>query len=173
RSDKVSIGNFVWDDANGNSQADSGEAGIDGITVQLYRDTNGNGVFDPGTDTLVDTTTTSGGGFYQFLDVEPSVAGDATTDYIVAVVKSSVTSKGYVNSSPGGGQNPDTTGDQDQPSGDDGIPVGDYVVSQPFPATLHGQADTGDSGDPAGYSDDSAYMTVDFGFTTEQRHERE
>ena len=165
-SPKVAIGNFVWHDANGNSQADSGEDGIDGVQLKLYRDSDGDGVFDPGSDTEVATATTSNGGFYQFLNVDPSTPGAANTYYFVAVVKSSVPSD-YKYSSDGGAQDPDATGDQDAANGDDGIPVGDYVVSQPFPATLNGQTNTGDSGDPAGYDDDSAYMTVDFGFLTQ------
>ena len=158
-SDKVAIGNLVWNDANGNGQQDSGEDGIDGATVRLYRDANGNGVCEPGSDTEVDSATTSGGGFYQFLGVTPSTS-DATTNYCVAVDKSSVS---YSHSSAGGNHQPDATGDQDQASGDDGVPVGSSVVSQVFPATLHGSV-ANDSGDPADYPDDSSYMSIDFGF---------
>ena len=39
---------------------------ITGITVNLYEDTNGNGVIDAGTDALVATTTTNGSGIYGF-----------------------------------------------------------------------------------------------------------
>ena len=158
----VAIGNLVWHDADGNSQYDAGEAGIEGVTVKLYHDANGNGVPEPdGADgAAVATTTTDGSGIYQFMDVTPSTAGDATTNYFVAVVTNDVKNKGYVNSSTGGNQNPDSNDNTD-----DGIPAGDYVVSQPFAATKGGQSNTSDDGDPAGYADSSAYMTVDFGFT--------
>lgn len=60
------IGDTVWSDANSNGVRDNGEAGISGVTVQLYNDINGNGVYDAGTDTLAATTTTNGSGWYQF-----------------------------------------------------------------------------------------------------------
>jgi len=172
-SPKVAIGNFVWNDANGNSQFDSGETGIDNITMELFRDADGDGVCEPEGDdgSALATTTTSGGGYYQFLSVTPSTIGDATTYYCVAIVKSDVTAAGYAYSSAGGGHNPDATGDHDAADGDDGVPAGSYVVSQPFAATINGQSSTTDSGDPTGYDDDSAYMTVDFGFLTQQQHD--
>ena len=56
-----SIGNFVWKDIDADGIQDSGEVGIDGVTVKLY-DLENN---------LVDTKITSGGGFYNFSDLEP------------------------------------------------------------------------------------------------------
>jgi len=52
---KVSIGDFVWHDLNANGIQDTGESGIDNVIVNLV---NGS--------TVVDTTVTSGGGFYSF-----------------------------------------------------------------------------------------------------------
>jgi hypothetical protein len=63
----ASIGDFVWNDANANGIQESGEPGIDGVTVNLY-DVSGN---------LVATTTTSGGGIYGFTGLTPG-------DYYVA-----------------------------------------------------------------------------------------
>jgi hypothetical protein len=51
----LEIGNRVWTDANSNGIQDAGEAGIDGITVELYEGT-----------TLVGTTTTANGGQWYF-----------------------------------------------------------------------------------------------------------
>ncbi|GFO66918.1 hypothetical protein GMLC_04970 [Geomonas limicola] len=51
-----SIGNLVWDDANRNGIQDAGEAGIDGVTVNLRDASN----------VLISSTTTAGGGLYQF-----------------------------------------------------------------------------------------------------------
>jgi len=163
---KVAIGNLVWHDANNNSQVDSGEEGIPNIPVKLYRDTNGDGILDPAVDELVDTTTTDSNGYYQFLDVPPSTEGDPTTYYLVAVDQQAVKDAGYDYSSTGGDHDPDAQGDHDAAGGDDGIPDGTYVVSQAFPATVGGQsqASQSDTGDPENYYDDSAYMTVDFGF---------
>ena len=65
------IGNFVWDDTNGDGLQDPGEPGIDGVSVNLFLDDGGSpGVLDLG-DTSVDTTTTAGGGFYLFTGVTP------------------------------------------------------------------------------------------------------
>jgi len=160
---KVAIGNFVWHDANNNSQVDSGESGIDGITVTLYRDVNSNGVCEPDVDTKVASIDTLNGGFYQFLDVEPSTDGTASTYYCVVVDQQDVENAGYDYSSTGGNHNPDTTGDHDAAHGDDGVPEGDYVISEPFAAIVGGQT-VADSGDPTGYDDADSYMTVDFGF---------
>ncbi len=170
KQDKVSIGNFVWHDANGNSQADGGEDGIGSVTLKLYRDSDGDGVCEPGSDTEVATAMTDNNGFYQFLSVDPSTDGAANTYYCVAVVKSTLPSE-YAHNSAGGAHNPDATGDHDAPNGDDGVPITGYVISQPFPATKDGQSNTSDSGDPAGYSDASAYMTVDFGFLTQHDYD--
>ena len=62
----ASIGDRVWNDANGNATQDAGESGINGVTVRLYRD-DGDSTFEPGTDdVLVATQTTSGDGDYDF-----------------------------------------------------------------------------------------------------------
>lgn len=58
------LGDFVWEDVNGNGRQDTGEPGIDGISVELL---DGNG-------TVLTTTTTAGGGAYAF----PNLADSAT-----------------------------------------------------------------------------------------------
>lgn len=60
------IGNQVWSDANSNGVQDPGEAGIKGVTVELYLDFNGNGLLDVGTDTFIASTTTDDAGRYLF-----------------------------------------------------------------------------------------------------------
>ena len=162
---KVAIGNYVWHDANNDAKVNGGESGIPGVKVRLYRDANGDGKIQA--SEFVTETTTDTNGYYKFLNVTPSKAGDANTNYIVAVDQNDVESKGYSYSSSGGDHQPDTTGDHTQDNGDDGVPDGSYVVSQAFPAELNGQASTTDTGDPDTYSDDSAYMTIDFGFFTQ------
>ena len=64
----ASLGNFVFNDTNGNGQQDTGETGIDGVVVNLIQ--NG---------TEIATTTTAGGGIYNFGDLQPG-------DYIVEFV---------------------------------------------------------------------------------------
>jgi len=58
------LGDKVWRDTNGNGVQDPGEPGQDGVTVTLFRD-NGNGNQD-GADTEVATTVTANGGLYLF-----------------------------------------------------------------------------------------------------------
>jgi len=169
KTDKVAIGNLVWNDVDNDgvfdrvvqtsANAPTAETGIDGAKLNLYQDSDGDGVCEPGSDTFITTTTTSGGGIYQFLNLTPSDANDPKTNYCVALDSNSVKPT-YSASSTGGGGNPDASDDQD-----DGIPVSSYVVAKPFPATAKGQT-TSDQGDPAGYYDSSAYMTVDFGVNT-------
>lgn len=57
----AAMGNLVWLDANNNGLKETTEAGIDGVTVQLYRAGQ-----TPGVDTAVATSVTSGGGIYSF-----------------------------------------------------------------------------------------------------------
>jgi hypothetical protein len=164
----VAIGNRVWDDSSGsdahknNSTMDSDESGIDGVTVQLYQDTANADQCDPTADTLISTTTTSGGGIYQFANIS---AGD----YCVVVPDSSIKGLGYVESSTGGAQDPDGA-DEANTNGDDGIPVGDYIISQVFHVAPGAQTNTADANDAVGYADASSYMTVDFGFLKESNN---
>lgn len=53
------LGDFVWHDVNGNGVQNPGEPGIANVTVKLYNDLG----------VLINTTTTNGSGFYQFLTV--------------------------------------------------------------------------------------------------------
>ena len=53
-----SVGNYVWYDANGNGTQDVGETGINGVTVELYKETSAGS----GTYTLSQTTTTANNG---------------------------------------------------------------------------------------------------------------
>ncbi len=76
-----SIGDRVFNDLNNNGVQDAGEAGIPGVTVQLYEDTNGDGKITAGQDALVATTTTDANGSYLF----PSLA--TGLNYIVNVDK--------------------------------------------------------------------------------------
>ncbi len=63
----ASLGDFVWLDENGNGKQDAGDAGIDGVAVQLFFDRNNDGDFaDAGENLPLLTTTTAGGGKYSF-----------------------------------------------------------------------------------------------------------
>ncbi|MDZ7899671.1 MAG: SdrD B-like domain-containing protein [Arcicella sp.] len=58
---KGTIGDYVWNDANGNNKQDAGETGIPGVTVELY---DGTGT------TKLDTKTTGANGEYLFTNLE-------------------------------------------------------------------------------------------------------
>ncbi len=59
------LGDFIWQDNDGDGSQDPGEPGISGVTVELYSDTNRNGAFDS-EDVLYATTTTNASGIYSF-----------------------------------------------------------------------------------------------------------
>ncbi len=65
-----SIGDYVWYDFNGDGIQDAGEPGIDDVTVNLYKSDG----------TSAGSTTTSGGGFYIFEDLEP---GDYYVEFVL------------------------------------------------------------------------------------------
>lgn len=64
-----SIGDFIWTDTDGDKVQDVGEAGIAGVTVNLYRD-DGDGNFEPTGDDAsaspLATTITDASGWYLF-----------------------------------------------------------------------------------------------------------
>ncbi|MCZ2340258.1 MAG: hypothetical protein LC104_00505, partial [Bacteroidales bacterium] len=62
------IGDFVWNDQNGDGIQDAGEPGLSNVTVNLILDVNGNGVFDS-EDEIIDTRVTDGNGGYLFTGV--------------------------------------------------------------------------------------------------------
>ena len=65
----MTLGSQVWLDVNNNGVLDAGEVGVNGVVVELYRDSNGSGVYEPGIDGLVATSTTVNGGFYSFTEL--------------------------------------------------------------------------------------------------------
>ncbi|MCB9262903.1 MAG: carboxypeptidase regulatory-like domain-containing protein [Flavobacteriales bacterium] len=74
----ASLGNRVWYDLNNNGLQDNGEPGVPGVRVRLL-DNTGN--------TVIDSTTTSGLGYYIFNEL-------AAEDYFIQVVSSTLPS-GY------------------------------------------------------------------------------
>ncbi len=78
------IGNFVWDDLNQDGLQDSGEPGIEGVSLSLFE-----APYDPATSTTIATAVTDANGFYSFPDA------DCFTTYVV-VVDESTLPFGYV-----------------------------------------------------------------------------
>ena len=62
----VALGDFVWEDLNGNGQQDNGEPGINGVSVNLYRCSDA-----PGVDPALATKITAGNGGYLFTNLAP------------------------------------------------------------------------------------------------------
>jgi uncharacterized repeat protein (TIGR01451 family) len=74
------IGDTLFYDWDGNGvQSNAFEEGIPFITVNLYEDSNSNGVIDAGTDAFIASTTTATNGTYLFTNLF------ATNTYLVAV----------------------------------------------------------------------------------------
>jgi hypothetical protein len=121
------IGDYVWEDADGDGIQDGGEVGIDGVTLTLYRDLDEDGVLDGG-DAVLGRTTTSGGGSYAFPDLPNGT-------YIVDVTDRNGVLVGYSQTSGGDTSGLDPVGltvagsDRlDLDFGyDGGASVGDYV----------------------------------------------
>ncbi len=68
----ATIGDYVWNDANGNGlQDEAAGLGINDVVINLYRD-DGNGTFEPNVnDTWVMSQTTAGDGAYLFTNLLP------------------------------------------------------------------------------------------------------
>ncbi len=62
----VEVSGYVFYDENKDTTFDGGDYGKNSFLVSLYKDVNGNGAYDSGTDVFVDTTRTYADGFYNF-----------------------------------------------------------------------------------------------------------
>lgn len=157
----LSLGNLVWDDQNDNGTFDAGESGIDGVSLELYRDTNSNSAYDAGIDALVDSTGTAGGGLYLFSDLEQG-------RYFVLIPASEFVSGGKlyryrsstgVNGPASGGYEPAPDPDNDINDDDNGSgPVVGPVISAAI--DLSPGAEPTNDGDAGNNSN----LSLDFGF---------
>jgi protocatechuate 3,4-dioxygenase beta subunit len=127
----LSIGDLVWTDWNGDGLQDSGEEGILGVTVYLYRDVDGDGAIDPGVDTLIATDVTDLSGIYTFTNL----AGNGN-DYLVTLNEADLPA-GYIQ-----------TGDPDQP----GVPCTTCDASSPVTLTTASITTTDFGYQPTGYA---------------------
>ncbi len=73
------IGDFVWYDSNGDGIEDIGEPGIDNVTVELWRDANGNNVLDGNDEFMAELVTDADGG-YLFIGLLPGTYFVDVTD---------------------------------------------------------------------------------------------
>ncbi|MCE7987254.1 MAG: DUF11 domain-containing protein, partial [Caldilinea sp. CFX5] len=149
----LSLGNRVWYDVNNNGQIDSNESGIAGVRVELYRDSDGNGLFTPGVDAYVTDSNTISGGYYTFTNLSEG-------GYLVVISSTNFSGVllNYRSSDPTTAD-PNDNGDSD----DNGLPAASGVVaSGVITLTLDNEPD----GSPAvdGDNDANTNWTVDFGF---------
>ncbi len=137
----VNLGNIVFYDQNNNGSNDATDPKISGATVNLYRDSNNDGIAD---GAAVATTTTNATGLYNFTGLKPDT-------YIVAVV----TPAGYAVQTINGGD-PDNNTDNDN----NGVVVaGTEIRSNPVTLTAGAEPAAAVDGDAA-----NGNLTVDFGF---------
>ena len=67
------LGNFVWEDLNGNGRQDGGEPGLGSVTVELWA-AGADAAFNTADDVQLDVTTTNGAGIYSFPNLASSAA---------------------------------------------------------------------------------------------------
>ncbi|GBC61613.1 hypothetical protein DENIS_2575 [Desulfonema ishimotonii] len=154
----MSIGNRVWEDTDRDSYcAMSDENLMNGVTINLYRDTDGNNLFTPGTDEFLGTTVTLShdgeDGYYRFDNL-------CEGDYIVQVGPANFEAGGvlYGYESSAGAPDPDNDADND----DNGYPLDGYGVVS-YAVTLTRDGEPVNDGDGEARTN----LTVDFGFFTE------
>jgi len=68
----ASIGNYIWVDANDDGIQNGGESPIEGVTVDIYYDANGNGLVDSPKDRLLGSDVTDVNGLYKFNGLIPA-----------------------------------------------------------------------------------------------------
>jgi hypothetical protein len=149
----LSLGNFVWLDENNNGAVDADEPGIDGVVVELYRDTNYSGLYESTIDTLVAQTETANSGQYLFADLLPG-------EYVVVIPEENFVVDAaleHYTSSTGNGTAPDPDDDADN---DDNGDMTAATTAASAAVTLRPDVE------PLNDGDDSAHtnLTVDFGF---------
>ena len=151
----LSIGSQVFQDIDNSGTLDDGEMGIENVTVLLFADVDGDNMYTPGVDTLVDSTMTDGMGLYEFDTLAPG-------NYIVAVVPpvdNNLSSNG-----PG-----ESTADDGVDNNDNGIQgmAGDTIFSTAIELMVGdepvGEAGPGGDQDDDDDQDDDGDMTIDFG----------
>ncbi|MDD5391314.1 MAG: SdrD B-like domain-containing protein, partial [Gallionellaceae bacterium] len=71
RVDSAALGDYVWADGNANGAQDVGEYGVQGVTVNLWRDLNDNLAVDA--NEILATTTTDASGYYKFFGLTPGL----------------------------------------------------------------------------------------------------
>ncbi len=177
-----SLGNQVWFDTDNNGLLDTGEVGVSGVRVELYRDDGTTpGVFDAG-DTYFSFRTTNASGYYRFddlgggdyivliPDVNFNTGGAPLAGYLSS--GTSMAANGVPTDSIGFPPNNDIDDDDNGVTTFSGQSV-NYVSSQVVTLGPGGSEPTNDNNpttnpEPGEAVNDQSNRTVDFGFYRQQ-----
>ncbi|NJP07662.1 MAG: DUF11 domain-containing protein, partial [Chloroflexaceae bacterium] len=132
-----------------------GEPGLPNVQIDLYADTNGDGIYTPGIDTLIDTTTTDADGNYLFTELPPG-------DYLVVLPEGNFVPGGPLSnyfSSTGGNSEPAPSPNTNINNDDNGTRVPGVGVVASVVTLTNNDEPTND-----GDTDPNTNLTVDFGF---------
>jgi hypothetical protein len=169
------IGNLIWADANNNGLAEVGEAGIEGVEVRLYADSDGSGG-PSATDTQVQTEISTGpDGKYSFENLPPGdyyvvIPTDQTDVQLNDYISSNLDNQDNVNNSQVDNNDngvTDITASVDGPiSGLASVLVtlGPDAPNESTTETLRDGLTTDDDAGTATSPDNQSDYTVDFGF---------
>ena len=187
----VSVGNQVWFDTNNNGIVDQGEVGIANITMDLFRDANGNKTLDADEQTPFASVQTTADGFYLFAADGNGVALPPS-NYFVGVAPSnfapggalagyhssgtSMSNAGTLQESAPDGPNTDADNDDNGATQNNGFYTNGVLsaVVSVFGNEPTGEVPTNDQSAPPGNTlgwidpvpDYQSNVTVDFGFYT-------
>ncbi|MBL7771792.1 MAG: hypothetical protein JNM95_02885 [Chitinophagaceae bacterium] len=147
---KLSLGNLVWNDDNNNGIKDANENGIANATVKLYEDANGDCIAD---GSAIGSRSTDANGLYAFDNLMPG-------KYILGVTPPAVTGGTYQSSTNGQELNPNS----DVDNNDNGTVAAGTEVRSCTITLLGGTEPTGETPNNGSSSDVNSNLTVDFGF---------
>ena len=146
------IGSQIWHDLNNDGDLDSGEPGVAGVEVDLYRQTG------PGY-TLVVTTSSTAGGFYEFTDLPNGT-------YYVNLPAGDFDEPGdplfsYLSSTPTASASTDVLDNND--NGNNNLdPTAGGISTAPFVLTANALP-TGETDEDGLVPDNDSDLTIDFG----------
>ena len=175
---QVTVGDRLWFDTNNDGLDNDGvgsglgsSTGISNAVVELYQDTNGDGVFTPGVDKLISTTTSSASGYYSFTGIVET--NSPTTTYMVVMTSSNFAPGGVLanyRSSDGNGTSAPDVDANTNPNDDNGDEIGTagspgfVVATKPFTLTAGGEPTGEGNSIGSTYSDADTNATPSLGF---------
>lgn len=150
---RLALGDHVFNDIDNNGRLDSGEAGIGGVKLNLYADSDGDNQYTSGVDELLGSTTTDADGRYLFDDL---FAGK----YVVQVAEENFLAGGALAGTASSSVNEAATDPDDDVDGDDN------GIARAGLGVVSGAIMLSGGDEPAGDGDDDrdTNRTVDFGF---------